>query len=207
MQKWKFYVPSVLKNWQIYRNPTDPVAAVQKKKENQRNSKWIAKWTWRQSNQKPSRQTGEFKWMLINRMMDKRQEIIKVLQEYDHMWYGCLGRIGRAKHRIELTLTDIRPINSALYPAVPKTREFEKTWITEIFRTNVIESAQSEWASPILFAPKKDVSLRFRVNYPKLNAFTVRDAYTIPRLFEYINWLGEARIFLTLNANPGYWPI
>lgn len=65
----------------------------------------------------------------------------------------------------------------------------------------VIEPATKEWASLVVFAPKKDGSIRFCVDYPKLSAINVRDSYPLSRTDECIDPLGNARIFSTLDAN------
>ena len=72
---------------------------------------------------------------------------------------------------------------------------------------DVIEEAECEWASPILFVPKPDGTIRFCVDYRRLNAMTVRDSYPIPRMDECIDSLGDARIYTALDANCGYWQI
>lgn len=41
---------------------------------------------------------------------------------------------------------------------------------------DVIEHAQLEWASPIVFTPKKDESLQLCIDYRELNAVTFKDA-------------------------------
>jgi hypothetical protein len=71
----------------------------------------------------------------------------------------------------------------------------------------VIEPATCEWDSPIVMVPKPDGSLRFCVDYRKLNAITVPDTYLLPRMDECIDSLGEAAIFTTLDCNCGYWQI
>jgi Reverse transcriptase (RNA-dependent DNA polymerase) len=71
----------------------------------------------------------------------------------------------------------------------------------------VIEPAMSEWASPIVMVPKPDRSLRFFVDYRKLNANTVPDTYPLPSMDECIDSIGEAVIFTTLDCNSGYWQI
>jgi len=71
----------------------------------------------------------------------------------------------------------------------------------------VIEPANTEWASPIVFVPKPDGTLRFCVDYRRLNEMTIRDAYLIPRMGECIDSLGDAVIFSTLDCNSGYWQI
>ena len=71
----------------------------------------------------------------------------------------------------------------------------------------VIEQAQSEWASPVVIVPKTDGTHRFCVDYRKLNAGTVRDTYPLPRMDEYIDSLGDAKVFTTLETMWGYWQI
>jgi len=36
---------------------------------------------------------------------------------------------------------------------------------------------------------------------------TVKDAYPIPRMDECIDFLGDSRVFSTLDCNAGYWKI
>ncbi len=59
----------------------------------------------------------------------------------------------------------------------------------------------------MVIVPKRDGSARFCVDYRKLNASTIRDAYPIPRMDDCIDSLGEAKIFTTLDCNSGYWQI
>ena len=135
-----------------------------------------------------------------------RERILDMLGEFEEMWNGRLGRIDAAKHRIQLT-PEARPVFQAPYRAGQKAREFVKEEVTRMLRDGVIEPSASEWASPIVLAEKKDGSLRFCVDYRKLNAVTVRDSYPIPRMDECIDSLGDATVFTTLDANSGYWQI
>lgn len=73
-----------------------------------------------------------------------------------------------------------------------------------MFADNIIETAQTEWTSSIVFAAKRDGTLHFCVDYRKLNALTNRDSYPILRLDECIGSLGKATIFSQLDANSGY---
>jgi Reverse transcriptase (RNA-dependent DNA polymerase) len=72
---------------------------------------------------------------------------------------------------------------------------------------DVIEPATCEWDSPIVLVPKPDGSLRFCVDYRRLNAITVKDTYQLPRMDECIDSLGEAVVSTTLDCNSGYWQI
>lgn len=46
----------------------------------------------------------------------------------------------------------------------------------------IIEPAQSELTSPMVFAPKNNGSLHFSLDYMNLNAVIVKDAYQIQQM-------------------------
>lgn len=71
----------------------------------------------------------------------------------------------------------------------------------------VIESAQSDWASTVVFAPKKDGTLGVCIDYRKINAVTVCDPYQPPQMDECVDSLGDAQVCSALGANSGYYQI
>lgn len=72
--------------------------------------------------------------MWFNRMTDIDKTSIECykLQEFEHMWDRSPGRVRLAKHQRELTLLDIRPVNSAPYRAGQSAQEFKKTEIDKM---------------------------------------------------------------------------
>ncbi len=133
-----------------------------------------------------------------------RCRVRQMLKKHEQMWLGKLGEINVTEHGINLK-PDAKPFKSPPFRAGPKMRELIQFEVDKQLKAGVIEPATSEWAAPVLFAPKKDGRLRFCVDYRKLNEMTVRDSYPLPRMDECIDSLGEAKVFSTLDAYAGYW--
>lgn len=73
-----------------------------------------------------------------------------------------------------------------------------------MLKQDVMEPTTTERASPLLFARRKDGSLRFCDIYETLKAVATRDSFPLPRMDECIKPLGEVAIFSTIDANSGY---
>ena len=139
--------------------------------------------------------------------IDLRAKVIAMLEKHQAMWQpGHLGEISATEHRIEL-LPGTKPVRQLPYrQGLHKRQETEKA-INEMMEAGVIEPCNSEWASPVVLAPKADGNWRFCVDYRRLNAATVPDSYPLPRADDCLDSLGEAVIFTTLDCNSGYWQI
>ena len=70
-----------------------------------------------------------------------------------------------------------------------------KTMIDDMLKKGVIEPSTGPWSSPIVLVKKKDRSLRFCVDFRKLNDVTKKDAYPLPRIDETLDVLAEAKWF------------
>lgn len=70
-----------------------------------------------------------------------------------------------------------------------------------------MEPALTKPASLAISQSKKDWTLRFSVTYKKLNTVKICDFYPLPRPDEYKDYLEEAQILASLDANIGYWQI
>lgn len=135
--------------------------------------------------------------------VDRRQEILDMPATFQQIWDGRLSRIDMAKYRIDLASQDVRLVNSASYRAGPETRKIEMIKIDKMLHMNVREPAHCEWSSLTLFAPKKDGSLHFCIDYRKLNAVNFKEACAILQIDCCLGLLGQSHIVSTLDASSG----
>jgi hypothetical protein len=135
---------------------------------------------------------------------DERAAVLRMFKPHKDMCDGHLGPVTATQHSIQLT-PGAQPVHAQPYRAGTRARAAEQEEIQKNLAQDVIEPATCEWASPIGLVPKPDGSLRFCVDYRRLNAITVPDTYPLPRMDECIESLGEAVVFMTLDCNSGYW--
>ena len=79
--------------------------------------------------------------------------------------------------------------------------------VNEMEKRGIVRSSSSPWASPVVLVPKKDGSVRFCVDFRRLNSITQKDVYPLPRVDDILDTLGNARFFTTLDLASGYWQV
>lgn len=120
---------------------------------------------------------------------------------------GQLKRITVSQQKIVLNCSAAPPIHSAPYQADLEQQKLERKEAAQVKKAVIAEPVVTECALPIVFVPKKDKTLRFCIDYRRLNAVTERDSHPILRIDKCVDSLGEEKMFSTLDANPKYWQI
>jgi transposase InsO family protein len=87
--------------------------------------------------------------------------------------------------------------------AQPELEELRKQ-LTELLEKGYIRPSLSPFGAPVLFAKKKDGTLRLCIDYRRLNAVTVKNKYPLPRIDDLLDQLQGAAVFSKIDLQSGY---
>ena len=116
-----------------------------------------------------------------------------------------LGNCDLIKH--EIKLTDNEPFKEPARRIPPALFQEVKEHLKEMMAAGAIRPSHSPYSSNVVIVRKKDGTIRFCVDFRKLNSKTVTDAYAIPRVEDSLHLLAGARYFSKLDLRSGYWQV
>ena len=79
-----------------------------------------------------------------------------------------------------------------------------KVQIQELLGKGFIRPSTSPWGALVLFAKKKDKTLRLYIDYRKLNRVTIKNRYPLPRIDDLFDQLRGARVYSRIDLLTGY---
>ncbi len=114
-----------------------------------------------------------------------------------------IGCTGVSKHHINLT--DNTPFQERPRRIPPNMFAEVKKHLQEMLDIGVISESCSPFSSNMVLIRKKDNSLRLCVDYRRLNARTVKDSHSLPRIDEVLDILRGSSWFSSLDLCSGFW--
>jgi hypothetical protein len=106
-------------------------------------------------------------------------------------------------HKIELTPDAAVPQQRTFRMSPAELAELQRQ-LKDYLDKGWIQPSTSPFGAPVLFARKKDGSLRMCIDYRGLNAITIKNRYPLPRIDELLDQLQGATIFSSLDLWSGY---
>ena len=74
----------------------------------------------------------------------------------------------------------------------------------ELLDKGFIRPSTSPWGAPVLFAKKKDKTLRLCIDYRQLNRVTIKNRYPLPRIDDLFDQLRGAQVYSKIDLRTGY---
>ena len=102
---------------------------------------------------------------------DQQREVRQLLEEYSDVLTDIPGKTNLAECNIELT--DDIPFRVKAYPVPYALKKEMDKEVSEMMKADIIESSVSEYASSPVVVRKPDGSVRYCIDFRKLNAKTV----------------------------------
>jgi len=120
---------------------------------------------------------------------EQREQFAKFLNEFQDVFSEKImaRNCKTVEHSIEIEGSS--PIKQARRRIPFHLRKEVDNLIEEMRQQGVIEESCSPWISPAVLVRKKYGSVRFCVDFRKLNAITKKDSYPIPRIDDMLNRL------------------
>ena len=130
----------------------------------------------------------------------------RVVCEYEDVFPNKLS--GLPPHRdvdfvIELH-PDTSPISMTPHRMVPVELQELKVQIQDLLDRGFIRPSTSPWGIPILFAKKKDKTLRLCIDYRQLNRVTIKNRYPLLRIDDLFDQLRGAQVYSKIDLCISY---
>ena len=138
---------------------------------------------------------------------EQQRDLRQLIREYQDAFSkegNPISSTFLGEHEIHTTGPSIRLPFRRQNPVI---REIEQQQVKEMLRDEVIRPSASPWASPVVMVKKKDGSMRFCVDFRKLNDATIKDAHPLPRIDDTLESLYGSQYFTTLDLKSGYWQV
>ena len=139
---------------------------------------------------------------------EQLKRLKRAIYQYQDVFLGVDGKLGlthMAEHHIDTG--DHPPIKQPPRRIPQAQRAVVEEEVKKMLEQGIVEPSCSPWASPIVLVTKKDGSVRFCVDYRRLNSVTKKDAYPLPRIHESLDTLSGSRFFSTMDMASGYWQL
>ena len=138
---------------------------------------------------------------------EQQRDLRRLLDEYKDVFSKegqPISSTSLVEHEIHTTGPAVRLPFRRQNPVI---RDIEQQQVKEMLRDEVIRPSTSPWASPVVMVKKRDGTMRFCVDFRKMNDATIKDAHPLPRIDDTLESLHGAQYFTTLDLKSGYWQV
>ena len=118
-----------------------------------------------------------------------------------------IGHTNATKHKIVLKDPDTPPFKEHFWRIPPPQLDEVREHLKLMLDAGVVWPSNSPWCNAVVLVRKKDGSLRFCINFRRLNTLTMKDSHPLPRICETLESLAGAAHYSTFDLNSGFWQV
>ena len=142
--------------------------------------------------------------------MEQAEKACSLLQEYHDIFSlekHDMGHTNATKHKIVLKDLDTPPFKEHFHRIPPPQLDEVREHLKLMLDAGVVRLSNSPWCNAVVLVRKKDGSLRFCIDFRRLNALTVKDSHPLPHICETLESLARAAYYSTFDLNSGFWQV
>ena len=141
---------------------------------------------------------------------EQAEKAHSLLKEYHNIFSlekHDTGNTKAAKHKIVLKDPDTPPFKERFCRIPPPQLDEVCAHLKMMLDAGVIRPSNSPWCNAVVLVRKKDGSLRFCINFRRLNSLTVKDSHPLPHICETLESLAGMAYYTTIDMNSGFWQV
>ena len=141
---------------------------------------------------------------------EQAEQARSLLKEYHDIFSlekHDMGHTNATEHKIVLKDPDTPLFKERFCRIPPPQLDEVREHLKLMLDAGVIRPSNSPWCNAVVLVRKKDGSLRFCIDFRKLNSLTVEDSHPLPHICETLESLAGAAHFSTFDMNSGFWQV
>ena len=142
--------------------------------------------------------------------IEQAEKAHSLLKEYHNIFSPekhDTGHTKAAKHKIVLKDPDTLPFKERFCRIPPPQLDEVHAHLKMMLDAGVIRPSNSPWCNAVVLVRKKDGSLRFCIDFRRLNSLTVKDSHPLPCICETLESLAGVAHYTTIDMNSGFWQV
>ena len=117
-----------------------------------------------------------------------------------------MGHTNTTKHKIVLKDLDTPPFKEHFHRILPPQLDEVRAHLKLMLDAGVVQLSNSPWCNAVVLV-RKDRSLRFCIDFRRLNTLTIKDSHPLPHICETLESLAGAAHYSTFDLNSGFWQV
>ena len=135
----------------------------------------------------------------------QQEELKQLIHEHQHLFPDIPTRTDKINN--DVIVEDCKPIKQHPYRMNPLKQKYLQDEVKYLLENDLIEPSQSYYSSPCILVPKSNGTYRMWTDYRKVNSVTKTDSFSIPRIDDCIDKVGNSKYVTKFDLLKGFWQV